>query len=195
MSDVSRILTAIEQGEPLAAERLLPLVYDELRKLASQRLAQQKPGQTLQATGLVHEAWIRLVDAKTASFQDRAQFYSLSAKVMRQVLVDLARARHASKRGGALERVDRPSLINLDEMAAAEPSAELVALDDALNELARVDARKVEVIELRFFGGLSVEETAGVLHVSPQTVLRDWKLARAWLTRELTKGPFSGDAV
>ena len=194
-AQITTLLRAWSGGDQAALARLTPLVYEQLRRIARRQMRGERPGNSLQTTGLVHEAWIRLVDAKTATFHDRAQFYSLSAKVMRQVLVDLARARHASKRGGALERVDRPSPINLDEMAAAEPSAELVALDDALNELARVDARKVEVIELRFFGGLSVEETAGVLNVSPQTVLRDWKLARAWLTRELTKGPSSGDAV
>jgi RNA polymerase sigma factor (TIGR02999 family) len=194
-AQITTLLRAWSGGDQAALARLTPLVYEQLRRIARRQMRGERPGNSLQTTALVHEAWIRLVDAKTATFQDRAQFYSLSAKVMRQVLVDLARARHASKRGGSLERVDRPSSFNLDEMAAAEPSAELVALDDALNELARIDARKVEVIELRFFGGLSVEETAGVLNVSPQTVLRDWKLARAWLTRELTKGPSSGDTV
>ena len=192
---ITVLLRAWSGGDQAALARLTPLVYEQLRRIARRQMRGERPGNSLQTTGLVHEAWLRLVDVKTASFQDRAHFYSLCAKVMRQVLVDLARARRASKRGGELERADRPSSVDLDAMPAAEASAELVALDDALNDLARIDPRKVEVIELRFFGGLSVEETAGVLNISPQTVLRDWKLARAWLTRELTKGPASGDTA
>ena len=181
MTDVTRILSAIEQGDPHAAEQLLPLVYDELRQFASQKLAQEKPGQTLQATALVHEAYLRLVDYKRMQWQDRAHFFAVSSQLMRRILVDNAR-RHNVKRGGGVQHVP------LDEAAVVsrDPGVDLVALDDALTALARVDPRKAQVVEMRFFGGLSVEETAAVVQVSPVTVRRDWSSAKIWLYRELS---------
>jgi len=142
---------------------------------------------TLQTTALVHEAYLRLVDAKGLACKDRTHFFALSAQVMRRILVDAARARVSAKRGGDAQPLDHSEAINLDEIAgnASQKSAEVLALDQALDDLARVDARKARVIELRFFGGLSVEETAEVLQISPQSVMRDWNLARAWLVREL----------
>jgi RNA polymerase sigma factor (TIGR02999 family) len=142
---------------------------------------------TLQTTALVHEAYLRLVDAKGLACKDRTHFFALSAQVMRRILVDAARARVSAKRGGDAPPLDHSEAINLDEVAgnASQKSAEVLALDQALDDLARVDARKARVVELRFFGGLSVEETAEVLQLSPQSVMRDWKLARAWLVREL----------
>ena len=163
------------------------IVYDELRKLAARKMARENPGQTLQATALVHEAYLRLVDAKGLACKDRTHFFALSAQVMRRILVDAARARVSAKRGGDAPALDHSEAVNLDEIAgsASQRSVEVLALDQALDDLARVDARKARVIELRFFGGLSVEETAEVLDISPQSVMRDWKLARAWLVREL----------
>jgi RNA polymerase sigma factor (TIGR02999 family) len=161
----------------------MPLVYEELRRIARRQMDRQNPGHTLQTTALIHEAYLRLVDQQNAQWQNRAHFFAVAATAMRQILVDYARARHAAKRGGAALAV------SLDEAAVAsdERAAELVALDDALEELAAVDRRKCQVVELRYFGGLSVEETAEVLKVSPETVARDWRLARTWLLRELSK--------
>ena len=185
MSDVTRILSQIEHGDPQAAEKLLPLVYEELRKLAAAKLAQENPGQTLQATALVHEAYLHLMDAKTANWQDREHFFAASAQIMRRILIDLARAHDAQKRGGHVRQVDHSKAVNLDEIPLSGRSSELLALDEALLRLEQMDGRKAKVIELRFFGGLSVEEAAEVLKVSPQTVMRDWRLARVWLAREL----------
>ena len=183
MNDVTRILSAIEQGDPKAAEQLLPLVYEELRRLAARKLAGEKPGQTLQATALVHEAYVRLVDYRRMKWQNRAHFFAVSAQLMRRILVEHAR-RHNLKRGGAVPHV------SLDEAALVRGgrATDLVALDDAMNALARLDPRKVQVVEMRFFGGLTVEETAEVLKVSSVTVLRDWSTAKAWLYREMTSG-------
>ena len=182
MSDVTRILSAIEQGDPHAAEQLLPLVYEELRKLAAAKLVQEKPGQTLQATALVHEAYIRLVNYKRMQWQDRAHFFAVSAQLMRRILVERARRRNL-KRGGGIQH------INLNEAALLKTIPDITALDDALNDLSRVDRRKVQIVEMRFFGGLSVEETAEVLKTSPRTVIRDWNAVKAWLYRELRGAP------
>jgi RNA polymerase sigma factor (TIGR02999 family) len=163
-------------------ERLTPLVYRELRRLAHRYMARESPGHTLQTTALVHEVYLRLVDVQGVAWQDRAHFFAVCAQMMRRILTDFARSRHYLKRGGGAIRV------SFEEALAAshQPPADLVALDDALGALARVDPRKAQVVELRFFGGLSAEETAEALKVSPQTVMRDWKTAKAWLLRELS---------
>ena len=186
-ADISRLLIAWGAGDQTALERLTPLIYDELRRMARRHMRNERPGNTLQTTALVHEAYLRLVDAKSAERKDRAQFFALSSQIMRRILVDAARARASAKRGGGVEHVGHSEAVNLDEIVESSPqrSAQWLALDEALNDLAAVDPRKAHVIELRFFGGLSVEETAEVLKISPQSVMRDWRLARAWLTREL----------
>jgi RNA polymerase sigma factor (TIGR02999 family) len=180
------LLRAWGSGDQTALERLTPLVYDELRRLARHHIRQERAGQTLQQTALVNEAYLRLVDASGIDWQDRTHFFSISSRIMRRVLIDAARSRAARKRGGGVERAGL-SAIEFDQLPArgSDRAAELCVLDDALEALARMDPRRAQVIELRFFGGLSVQETADVLNVSPQTVMRDWRLARAWLTREL----------
>jgi len=183
--EITRLLKAWGGGDPDALNRLTPLVYSELRRAARRYMRRERAGNTLQTTALINEAYLRLVDAQNAGWQDRAHFFAVSAQLMRRILVDAARARGSAKRGGLAVRADHSTAINLDEIPAAGRSAELVALDDALNALAQIDPRKARVIELRFFGGLSVEETARVVGVSPQSVLRDWKLARVWLKREM----------
>ena len=184
MTDVTRILSAIEQGDPHASAELLPLVYKELKKLAAQRMAQEKPGQTLQATALVHEAYLKLIDVDNVNWEHRAHFFAVSSQIMRRILLDRARRRVAAKRGGKAAKV------NLDEIPdlSTARAGEMIALDGALNALAEMDPRKAQVIEMRFFGGLSVEEAATILKVSEDTVHRDWRLARAWLLAELKKG-------
>ena len=178
MSDVTRILSAIEHGDPSAAEQLLPLVYDELRQLAAQKLAQEKPGQTLQATALVHEAYMRVADGdKAAHWNSRGHFFAAAAEAMRRILVENARRKRGVKHGGACRRV------NLDESApcAPEPAEELLALDEALDRLAREDPRKAELVMLRYFTGLSVQEAADVLGISRATADRYWAYAKVWL--------------
>lgn len=173
----------VRGGDEQALEKLAAVVMEELRRLARHYMRGQPVGHTLQATALVNEAWIRLVDQADVSWHDRAHFFGVSAQMMRWILVDAARARSSARRGGAIRHV------NLDDIqVAAGKGPEVIALDDALNELAKMDPRRAKVIELRFFGGLSVEETAEVLSVSPDTVVRDWKIARAWLTREIRRG-------
>jgi RNA polymerase sigma factor (TIGR02999 family) len=186
-AEISRLLTAWGAGDQTALDRLTPLVYDELRRMARRHLRKERPGNTVQTTALVHEAYLRLVDAKSFEGKDRAQFLALSSQITRRILVDAARARAPAKRGGRAEHADHSESLNLDEIAENSPrtSAQWLALDEALNDLAAIDPRKAQVIELRFFGGLSIEETADVLKISPQSVMRDWKLAGAWLTREL----------
>jgi RNA polymerase sigma factor (TIGR02999 family) len=186
--ELTALLRAWGSGDQTALERLTPLVCEELRRLARHHLRRERAGQTLQQTALVNEAYMRLVDVSGIDWQDRTHCFSVSSRIMRRVLVDAARARGAQKRGGGAERA-ADSEIELDQLPApgSDRAAELCALDDALEALARMDPRRAHVIELRFFGGLSVEETADVLNVSQQTVMRDWKLARAWLTRELRK--------
>jgi RNA polymerase sigma factor (TIGR02999 family) len=184
MSEVTRILCAVEQGDPQAAERLLPLVYQELRKLAAQRMVKELPGQTLQATALVHEAYLRLVDVKKVqSWNSRGHFFAAAAEAMRRILVEQARRKGRLKRGGDQERV------NLDEaeIAFEGPADDMIALDDALARLAQKHPEKAELVKLRYFAGLTVNEAAEVLGVSTSTVDRHWTYARAWLFRELSR--------
>jgi RNA polymerase sigma-70 factor (ECF subfamily) len=180
VGEVSRLLRAWSEGDQGALERLMPIVYDELRRLAGHYMQGERPGHSLQATALVNEAYTRLVDYKRMQWQNRAHFYAVSAQLMRRILVEHAR-RHNLKRGGGLRHV------SLEETAIVreDQGADLVALDDAMNALSQLDARKVQIVEMRFFGGLSVEETAEVLKISPMTVKRDWRAAKAWLYREL----------
>jgi RNA polymerase sigma-70 factor, ECF subfamily len=178
---ITRLLMAWGTGDESALQRLVPLVHKELHRIAQRHMKGERAGHSLQATALVNEAYLRLVDVQHVNWQNRAHFLAMAARMMRRILVDYARSRHYQKRGGAAVRV------TLDEMsmAAVEPGRDLVALDDALGELARLDARKSRVVELRYFGGLSVAETAAVLNVSEETVMRDWKVAKAWLRHEL----------
>jgi RNA polymerase sigma factor (TIGR02999 family) len=189
-ADITGLLKAWRRGDSSALEHLTPLVYDELRRLARGYMRKEQPGNTLQATALVNEAFLRLTQAREVDWQDRTHFFAISARVMRRILVDAARARASIKRGGHLERVDHSTAVNLDLLPAvgSDPGSQLCALDDALSALAQMDPRRAQVIELRFFGGLTVEETGAVLKISPQSVMRDWKLARAWLARELNRG-------
>jgi RNA polymerase sigma factor (TIGR02999 family) len=178
MSEVTRILSAIEQGDPHAADQLLPLVYDELRKLAAQKMAQEAPGQTLQATGLVHEAYLRLVDVEKAQhWNGRGHFFAAAAEAMRRILIDRAREKLAQKRGGGrkrvpLEEVDPPT---------GTPPEDLLALDEALAQLTRLDPTAGQLVKLRYFGGLSVEQAARALNLATATAYRHWTFARAWL--------------
>jgi len=179
--EVTQLLLAWNDGDESALEKLAPLVYAELRRLAKRRMRLERPDHTLQTTALINEAYLRLVDVRNVHWQNRAHFFALCARLMRRILVDYARTRHYAKRGGGAQPV------SLDQSPAVSPapSTDLVAVDDALHALAEVDARKAQVVELRFFGGLTVEESAEVLKVSPETVRRDWKLAKVWLLREL----------
>ncbi len=189
--EVTQVLIDWSKGEQGAAERLMPLIYDELRQVARGYLRRERADHTLQATGLVHEAYLRLVDQTATSWQNRAQFFGVAACVMRRLLVDHARRHRAEKRGGDWEKVEFD-----DALAAGLPrSLDLVALDEALQELARVDPRQSQVVELRFFGGLTTEEAGEVLEVSPRTIKREWRRARAWLYREIMRGKESPDAV
>ncbi len=176
MNDVTRILSAIEQGDPRAAEALLPLVYDELRKLAAQRLAQEKPGQTLQATALVHEAYLRLVGAQDPGWDGRGHFFAAAAEAMRRMLIDRARHKRRPKHGGDRCRVDLDEAISI-----VEPKDDLLALDDALTRLAAHEPVKAELVKLRYFAGLSLDESASCLGISRATAKRYWAVARAWL--------------
>ena len=180
-SETTQLLRAWASGDQGALEQLTPRVYDELRRIAGHFMKDERPGRTIQTTALVHEAYLKLIDVTNVDWQHRAHFFAVSAQIMRHILLDQARRRVAAKRGGAAPRV------NLDDVPdiGSGRARELIALDDGLNVLAKVDPRKARVIELRFFAGLSVEETAEVLKVSSDTVKRDWKLARAWLLAEL----------
>jgi RNA polymerase sigma factor (TIGR02999 family) len=190
MNEVTRILTDVERGDPDAAERLLPLVYGELRRLAAQKLTQEKSGQTLQATALVHEAYVRLVDAADAQpWNSRGHFFAAAAEAMRRILVENARRKHSLKRGGGLARQD----FDADQLAAPEPREDLLALDEALNRLTAKDPVKAEVVKLRYFAGLSSEETALALGISRATADRYWTYARAWLHRDIAGGPAATD--
>ncbi len=178
-SDATRLLLDLSGGRASAADELLPLVYAELRNMAARMLRSERPDHTLQPTALVHEAYLRLVDQRVDTWQNKAHFLGIAAQAMRRILIDHARRRRAGKRGGARVTLD-------DEMGAVTgPSLDVLAIDTALQRLTALDARQGRVVELRFFGGLSVEETAAVLGVGPATVKRDWTLARAWLHREL----------
>jgi RNA polymerase sigma factor (TIGR02999 family) len=181
LENITALLRAWTGGDEQALERLTPLVYPELLRIARQYMRRENSGHTLQPTALVHEAWLRLVDAKVAQWQDRAHFFAVCAQMMRRILVSAARKRAADKRGGG------GVLIALNESLDGLPlrDEQMIALDDSLNALAKFDPRKELVVELRFFGGLSVQETAQVLKTSEQTVLRDWRLARTWLAREM----------
>ena len=182
MSEVTRILSAIEQGQAHAAEQLLPLVYDELRKLAAQKLAHEKPGQTLQATALVHEAYLRLVDvAQPQQWDCRKHFLAAAAEAMRRILVDNARRRQSIKHGGGLARRDLDDV----EIACPEISEDLLALDGALAKLADTEKQAAELVKLRYFGGLTAKEAAEVLGVSERTADRLWAFGRAWLLKEI----------
>lgn len=181
--DITQLLKEWSDGDKLAPGRLMPLIYDELRRLASQKMSHERSNHTLQPTALVHEAYLRLVDQTSVNWRDRAHFLGIAANAMRQILIDHARAHSAAKRGGAAER------LSLDD-AVLEPeerAADLVALDDALSRLASIDKRKADIVEFRFFGGLSVDEIAEALDIHRATVLRDWKVAKAWLHNELSK--------
>jgi len=179
--EVTQLLQAWSAGEQGALDKLVPVVYQELRRLAKRYMAHESPGHTLQTTALVNEAYLRLVDVKQVNWQNRAHFFGVSAQLIRRILVDHARSRRSLKRGGD------GLAVSLDEalLVGRERGADLVALDDALKTLAASDPRRGRVVELRFFGGLSVEETAEVVRVSPETVMHDWKFAKAWLLREL----------
>jgi RNA polymerase sigma factor (TIGR02999 family) len=189
MSDVTRILAAIEQGDPHAAEQLLPLVYAELRKLAAQRMAQESPGQTLQPTALVHEAYLRLVASGDASaprerhWNSRGHFFAAAAEAMRRILVENARRKASLKRGGGREREE----LSESRLTAPEVADDLVALDEALTQLAQTDALAAELVKLRYFAGLTSAEAANALGISPRTADRTWVYARAWLLKKLQK--------
>jgi RNA polymerase sigma factor (TIGR02999 family) len=184
MTDVTRILAAIEQGDPNAADQLLPLVYDELRKLAAQKLAQEKSGQTLQATALVHEAYLRLVDVEEAQrWESRRHFFAAAAEAMRRILVEKARRKHSVKHGGQRVRVDLDSALIISD----EPRRDLLELDELLDQLAGADPRAAELVKLRFFAGLTGEQTAEVLGISPRAADMLWAYARAWLFEKLQR--------
>src|SRR5246127_708636 len=179
---VTQLLVAWRAGDESALNRLMPLVYNELHRLARRYMAGEQTGHPLQTTALVHEVYLRLVDANTIEWQDRAHFYAICARLMRRILVDFARSRNYQKRGGGLAHIQLEEAVTVSAVVGSE----LLAVDEALKELAKLDRRKSEVVELRFFGGLTVEEVAAALKVSPETVMRDWKLAKAWLLRELS---------
>jgi RNA polymerase sigma factor (TIGR02999 family) len=183
MSDVTRILNAIEHGDKKASEKLLPLVYEELRLLAAQKMSQERPGQTLQATALVHEAYIRLVGEKAQDWKSRRHFFRAAAEAMRRILIDNARHKKSLKHGGEHQKIDldEATLKQNDDSSADD----LIALDEALVRLAAEEEIRAEVVKLRYFAGLSVEQTAGILGISPTTVKRYWAYARAWLLREI----------
>ena len=180
--EITQLLQAWGNGDQWALEKLTPLVYEELHKAAQRYMAREGTGHTLQTTALVNEVYLRLVDVREVTWQNRAHFFAVCARLMRRILTDFARSRRYLKRGGDAQHV------SLDEalVVSEEPRADVLALDDALNSLSAFDERKGKVVELRFFGGLTVEETAEVLNVSPDTVLRDWRLAKDWLVRELS---------
>jgi RNA polymerase sigma factor (TIGR02999 family) len=183
-TSVTHLLKAWSGGDQAALQELTPRVYVELRRMAARYMRREAEGNTLQATALVHEVFLRLVEIDSVSWQDRAHFYAVSANMMRRILVDQARAKGVAKRGG------NPLRVNLDdvpELASRSRGRGIVAVDEALDALAQIDSRKAKVIELRFFGGLSVDEAAEVLKISPQSVMRDWKMARAWLLSELAR--------
>ena len=190
MDEVTHILSAIEQGDEQAAGQLLPLVYEELRKLAARKLAREKPGRTLQATALVHEVYLRLVDAKQAQhWNSRGHFFAAAAEAMRRILVENARRKQSRKHGGHLARQD----FNAVDVAAPETSDELLALDEAVQKLAAQDKAAADVVQLRFFAGLPLPEVAKLLAISPRTADRLWAYARAWLHQEIRANGPSGD--
>jgi RNA polymerase sigma factor (TIGR02999 family) len=180
--DVTQLLVAWSNGDEAARDQLMPLVYEELHRLAHHYMNRERPGHTLQTSALVNEAFVRLVDQRDVHWQNRSHFFGIAAQMMRRVLVDYARSRQYQKRGGDVVQVS----LNEDLIVSSEQTAEVVALDDALKSLATFDQRKCQIVELRFFAGLSIEEAAQVLGVSPGTVMRDWTLAKAWLRKEIS---------
>ncbi|MHC4117479.1 MAG: ECF-type sigma factor [Planctomycetota bacterium] len=184
MSDVTRILTAIERGDTKAADELLPLVYEELRRLAAHKMSREQPGQTLQATALVHEAYIRLVGSQMQDWRGRAHFFAAAAEAMRHILIDKARQKQRLKRGGAHQKVDMDEV----ELVIEGRSADLIALDEALSKLAAEDPVKAELVKLRYFAGLTIEQAAEMLDISRATADRYWSYARAWLFHEVSQG-------
>jgi RNA polymerase sigma factor (TIGR02999 family) len=181
--NVTRLLVDWGQGDQEALDQLAPLVYDELRRLAGNQLRRERPGHTLQSTALVHEAYLRLIDQKNVRWQNRAHFFGVASQMIRRILVDHARAHQAAKRGAGVPRLELDEALD----AGVQRDLDLVALDDALESLGRLDPQQARIIELRFFGGLSIDETAEVIGISPATVKREWSSARAWLFRELTR--------
>ena len=185
--EITAVLKAWGRGDAAALERLTPLVYEQLLRIARHHVHRERAGQGLQTASLVHEAYLRLARSGGLDWRDRSHFFAVSSRIMRRILIDAARARRSTKRGGLMERVDQETPLEFDELPSTIRGRhdELCALDDALERLSKVDPRRAQVVELRFFGGLTVGETAEALDISPQSVMRDWKLARAWLTREL----------
>ena len=183
-NEVTQLLLSWSNGNEHALDELLPLVYSELKRIARRHMARENPGHTLQTSALINEAYLKLVNQQGIEWQNRAHFFAVAAQVMRHILIDHARGRHFAKRGAGAQK------ISLDEKVAVsdEHAAELVSLDDALTALNKLDSRKGRIVELRFFGGLSIEETAEVLKISPVTVTREWRAARAWLRREMSSG-------
>ena len=188
MHEVTRILSAIDQGDPQAAEQLLPLVYDELRRLAAHKLSQERPGQTLQATSLVHEAWLRLAGGESGPWEGRKHFFAAAAEAMRRILIENARRKQRQKRGSGRERIDLEQI----QLAEPLPSNDLLALDEALTELARRDPPAAELVQLRFFAGLTQQQAANLLGVSRRTADRTWAYARAWLFQQVADDEKSG---
>ncbi len=180
-SETTRLLRAWAAGDQQALEQLTPRVYEGLRRIAGRLMRHERPGKTIQTTALAHEAYLKLIDIENVEWQHRAHFFAISAHVMRHILLERARRSRAAKRGGEAARIDLDAIPDMSAVRARE----LIALDDALSGLAKIDARKARVVEMRFFAGLSIEETAEVLKVSPDTVVRDWRLARAWLLAEM----------
>jgi len=183
--EITRLLAAWSEGDRAALDALVPVVHAELRRLAHRYMRQERPGATFQTTELVNEVYLKLVDCSRVRWHDRAHFFAISAQLMRRILVDFARSRRYAKRGGEAIRVTFEKALE----APGARAPDWVALDDALNALEQIDARKCRMVELRFFGGLSVEETAEVLQVAPVTIHRDWRFVKTWLRRELTRGP------
>ncbi|MEO6759094.1 MAG: sigma-70 family RNA polymerase sigma factor [Saprospiraceae bacterium] len=188
--EITRMLQEWSAGDESALRQLVPMVYSELRRTAQRHMRKERPGITMQTTALVNEVYLRLVNITNVEWRDRAHFFAIAAQMMRRILVDAARARASGRRGGEVQRVGSSTPYYLDNVpdVSTTRDGEMIAIDDALQALAQMDPRKARVIELRFFGGLSVEETAEILKISPQSVLRDWKLAKIWLGRELRKG-------
>jgi RNA polymerase sigma-70 factor, ECF subfamily len=181
--NITQLLAAWSAGDKAALDALIPIVYDELRRQASRYLRRERPGHTLQTTALINEAYLRLVDQKSMRWQNRAQFFGIAAQLMRRILVDHARAKHRAKRGGSDVRVSLTDATSITK----DPDLDLVELDEALTRLAEIDPQQSKIVELRFFSGLNVEETAAALNISAATVKRDWSIAKAWLHREITQ--------
>lgn len=181
--EITQLLLAWRNGDDAALEQLIPLVYDELYRVARRYMNREQADHTLQATALVNEVYLRLIDAQNVEWQNRVHFFGISARLMRQILVDFARQRQQQKRGGEIQQVSLDEALTVSH----QPNSDLVALDDALNELAKLNQRQCQVVEMRFFGGLSEEEIAEVLHISPRTVRNDWSFAKVWLLRQLNR--------